>query len=129
MIDVHALLSIPYRAHGRDVAGCDCWGLVRLVRHMLRGQWLPSYADVAPGDHELMACTASEIIGGVGLVECAPTEGAVVSAWRGRLCLHAGIVIVTDGRLAVLDTTRATGPRWQRLPAFARGYSAVHYHD
>jgi cell wall-associated NlpC family hydrolase len=38
-------IGIPYREHGRDTSGCDCWGLVCLVFRELRQVELPSHAD------------------------------------------------------------------------------------
>lgn len=38
-----AFIGIPWRAHGRDRAGCDCWGLARLV-YAARGVALASHA-------------------------------------------------------------------------------------
>ncbi len=41
-------IGIPFRERGRDRAGCDCWGLVRLVLGERFGVAVPSYA----GDYE-----------------------------------------------------------------------------
>lgn len=127
MSTLHDWLAIPYRAHGRDAAGVDCWGMVRMVRAELRGDLLPAYADIPPDDKYGMTGAAHATLG--AMHRCQPRAGAIATAWRGHLCLHVGIVIEADGRLAVLDTTSRTGARWQRLVDFARPYHAVTYHD
>lgn len=38
-------VGIPWRKHGRDASGTDCWGLVRLFHERELGLVLPSYAD------------------------------------------------------------------------------------
>ncbi|HYN37894.1 MAG TPA: NlpC/P60 family protein [Rhodospirillales bacterium] len=40
-----AYVGIPYRDHGADRSGCDCWGLVRLVYAQRANLILPAYAN------------------------------------------------------------------------------------
>jgi len=41
--DFSEYVGIPYRAEGRDRAGCDCWGLLVLVYRERLGIELPSH--------------------------------------------------------------------------------------
>jgi len=43
--NVAPYLAIPWKAHGRDAQGCDCWGLVRHVLHRECGLELPSFTE------------------------------------------------------------------------------------
>lgn len=123
-------LRIPYRDHGRDWVGCDCWGLVRMVRHALRGDLLPSYGAIDPQDKPALTGAAGEVMHGAGFRECsAPQPGAIATVWRGVLCLHVGVVVEVEQRLAVLETGRRHGARWLRLPDFERAYPHVRFYD
>jgi hypothetical protein len=125
-------LSIPYVDYGRDLSGLDCWGLVRLVRQEIRGELLASFGAVMPDNKALLTKIlgpffASQKIDKIPLSDIRP--GSIASVWRGRLCLHFGIVIEVDGRLAVLETNKDTGPRWMRVADFNRTYLNVIYYD
>lgn len=50
-------IGLPFREHGRDSAGLDCWGLVRLVLAEQFGLAVPSYA------HAYTASTREDELG------------------------------------------------------------------
>lgn len=127
-MDVNRLLTIPYIDYGRDVRGCDCWGLVRLVRHQLRGDWLPAFGRVCPDDKRQITQNAATLFAPMR-EQIQPRPGALAAVWRGRLCLHMGIVILVEGVLAVLETNRATGVRWFRIGDYNAMHQRVTYHD
>jgi cell wall-associated NlpC family hydrolase len=125
-------LKIPYIDYGRTLSGCDCWGLVRLVRESIRGDLLPSYGSISPRNKEGLTTAALEVVDSRSFTERQESEvrpGAIATCWRGPLCLHVGIVIEADGRMAVLETGRKIGPRWKWLPDFTALYPTVRYYD
>jgi len=89
-------VGIPYLDRGRTIAGCDCYGLLRLVLAELRGLELPSFSDlyVTAADRHAIACL---IEGGLeqwdrvapGLEK--PFDGVLMR--RGREIRHIGVVV------------------------------------
>jgi cell wall-associated NlpC family hydrolase len=43
MSTLDKFIGIPFVNHGRDLTGCDCWGLARLVWREITGKELPDY--------------------------------------------------------------------------------------
>jgi hypothetical protein len=120
-------LKIPYKAYARGLEGSDCWGLVCIVRKAIRGDDLPPFVEIQ--DKRALTHAAHEMIGrGFKQVDT-PKPGALVAVWRGKLCLHVGIVITIDDRLAIIDSNEKRNVRWQWLPDFERQNIKVTYHD
>ena len=42
-IEIQELIGIPFKIHGRDLKGLDCYGLVKLIEKK-RGNIIPEYA-------------------------------------------------------------------------------------
>lgn len=123
-------LKIPYKPHGRDSAGCDCWGLVRVVREDLRGDKLASYGSIAPDSKHALTVAAYNVAkAGKFASVLVPQPGAIATVWRGLLCVHVGIVVDAEGRMAVLETTQKHGTRWMMLNDFQRAYLDVRFYD
>lgn len=65
MTSLADFVGLPFRDHGRDRNGADCWGGVRLVLRELRGIVLPDYGS---GYHGTMDCDGIGVAIREGLV-------------------------------------------------------------
>jgi cell wall-associated NlpC family hydrolase len=123
--DLLELLRIPYRDHGRDRRGADCWGLVRLARHGLFGlPMLPSHDDVSPLDKGALHLRANGICADLERVED-PQPGDIMAGYLGRTMVHVGICVQADGRLWVLHTRPSSGPRLERIEVMRRAFTRI----
>lgn len=52
---IKGYVGIPFRDHGRDRDGCDCWGLVRLVHLLEERIELPLHAEISARDQLAIA--------------------------------------------------------------------------
>jgi len=119
---VNAYVGLPFRAHGRDQDGVDCWGLVRLVLAERFGCRLPSYAGGYASVED------AEDIGRLIRGEMGPWREVPHGAERAgdvvllRLMnqpMHVGLVLapswmlhVEEGIDSCLDRYRS--PKWHR---------------
>ena len=118
MIDEWA--GIPYRDYGRDAAGADCWGLVRIIRKAVRGDTLDCLLHLDPEDATKKHASYQNLI--ESLVESKPIDGSIVFCFFGSLCIHAGIILTVDGRQCVVDTTSRTGVRITPLQRYKNAH-------
>lgn len=123
-------LKTRYVRYGRGPVDTDCWGLVRMARAELFGKpLLPAFNGICPDDKRSLTEAAITVREEGGFVPVKATEGAIATAWRGRLCTHVGIVVRADGRLWVLETDEGTGPCLTPLSTFESRYNKVIYYD
>lgn len=89
-------LSIPFKEFGRDRAGCDCWGLVRLVYRDAFGIALPDYLGAYSG------CRDSDALGALIPEEARAWEaiprgleqpGDVIVLRMNGVPMHTGVVV------------------------------------
>ncbi|MFG1247609.1 NlpC/P60 family protein [Xanthobacter flavus] len=116
-------VGIPFLAGGRDCAGCDCWGLVRLVYSEVLGIDLPTYGEISAGD---LARVTRTIRDDSAVAPWLPIEGEArafdVLVMAGRP-LHVGVMI--DARhvlhveaataAVIVPAARSPHVRWRRL--------------
>lgn len=127
MIDHY--LSTTYQRYGRGPDVFDCWGLVRDARVTIFGKpLLASYGEIGGDDARGMTEAVNATIAS-DLVPVKKSIGVMAMGWRGRLCVHVGIVVEVDGRLWVLETDVSTGPVLSRISDFESRYLKVTYHD
>ena len=124
---INGWLAIPYVAYGRGLEGSDCWGLVCIVREAVRGDRLPAFADIH--DKRALTHAAHDMIAQGWREVSKPKVGTLVAVWRGALCMHIGIVIEIDGRMAVIDSDEKRGVAWKWLTDYLRQHAKVTLHD
>jgi cell wall-associated NlpC family hydrolase len=101
-------IGLPWADRGRTRAGCDCWGLVRLVYQEVAGIDLPSFdeAYVTAEEQSVVAAVIADVRqGGRGaspwLEVAGPAESLDLLLFRcGRHESHVGVVV--DPRRALM---------------------------
>lgn len=110
-IDPRPYVGIHWQPLGRTRAGCDCWGLVRLVLAEQLGVALPSCDGYDHADRYTMVAAAQAGATTYGrLVTSRPPRAGDV--WMCRMpdgTPHAGVVVDGGATPSVLHSTRAAG--------------------
>jgi cell wall-associated NlpC family hydrolase len=128
-----AYVGAPYRLHGRDEAGWDCWGLVAALRGRIFGRPTPSWSELyGPEDGASAAALAEKVerlIRGhmAGWTPCAPRAGAVALLTVFGREAHVGLMLGPLDFIHVLAgsataISRLNEPRWRTR--FAGAYDA-----
>lgn len=90
---------------------------------------LPEYGGIAPEDKTELTQACKDVAEDGGFIQCEAKVGAIATAWRGRLCVHVGILVKADGRLWVLETDEKKGPCLTMPGKFESRYTKVIYYD
>lgn len=114
-------LGIPFCDLGRDISGCDCWGLVHLVYASELQIDLPSYRHAYNSTDE-----RAEIEGLIGTAAASsvwhaqsdPEAYDVILFRRGQLTAHIGIIVRPYWMLHMAETGARVEcygmPSWQQ---------------
>jgi cell wall-associated NlpC family hydrolase len=102
-----AYVGLPFVDGGRNRAGVDCWGLVRLVLAEQAGVDVPTYGEISAHDLARVTGTIRAAIAGDQTWRQVEHPGVFdVAVMRGNP-LHVGIMIDTRRVLHVESTTAA----------------------
>ncbi len=121
-------MAIPFLSGGRDRAGCDCYGLVRLVLRERFGVEVPSYAGEYPDalEYAEVAALISRCLLALPVAEdglwceiANPVPGAVILLRIAGEPWHVGVIVAERWFLHVRPGTdscleRYDSIRWRR---------------
>jgi len=87
-------IGIPFKDHGRDFDGCDCWGLVRLIYQNEYGIFLPRYDTAYTTTKDRISVSNFALREAQNWIEVSDKkEGDVILFRVLGLPLHVGLVI------------------------------------
>lgn len=99
MNDIDDLLGIPFKLHGRDISGYDCYGLVIEVERRLGHKMVDLYTIYESGNNEkALDENVRNIIYGCKLVKATePKFGDILFFYdsKYRIC-HIGVLLEKD---------------------------------
>ncbi|MNJ16339.1 hypothetical protein D3C77_106000 [compost metagenome] len=123
------LFNATYQNGGRGPLNFDCWGLVREVRYRVCGKaLLPEWGAV--GFSKLRENTLAYTRKSPEMRRCtAPEPGAIAAAFRGRLCVHVGVVLSVDGQLSILEINPGQRAKLVDPRRFAAAFDEVRYYN
>ena len=118
--DLTQYLGIPFRDHGRDRDGCDCWGLVRLVYSEQLGIELPDLGDgysdaYARGEVNSTVNGATDENWNVDVTDEPRRPFDVLTFTRGGIETHVGLWIEDGVMLHIVDGTCAAFERYDTV--------------
>ena len=130
-VSANDFLDVPYVDGGRDMSGLDCFGQLRLARHLLFDKpLLESFGHITNNGCEDHYEPMTEVYHQLkaGYEQCEPRPGAIACCFRHGLLLHVGLVVEDNGLLKVLHTN-AAGPHLMKIKTFDRLSTDVRFFD
>lgn len=125
-------IAVPFKTHGRDRAGCDCWGLVRLVYAEQYGISLPDHAEAYRTADSRSTQDIGAVIDAESAAHWRPVDKAqardgdvIILRTKGHP-LHVGLVVGRGQMLHVLSGANSVveffdGIKWKhRIIGFFR---------
>ncbi|WP_119140740.1 hypothetical protein [Pseudomonas reidholzensis] len=123
---IEKFMRAPYREGARGPIAFDCWGLCIAVRNQLFGlPLMPTFGSV--GKDRIRENTSAYHDLRQGMEVCQPEPAAIAAVFRGELCLHVGVVVLSEGRLKVIDTNPG-GACLRTIGEFEAAYPRVVYY-
>lgn len=92
MVDIEDLIGIPFKVHGRDRKGLDCYGCLIEFEKKFGRRMKDVNVEYSKDDYEeLLNSTAEDFIRSMGLVKTdTPKEGDVVLFFENGKAIHLG---------------------------------------
>lgn len=124
---VNKYLSCTYEDGARGPERYDCWGLVRVARHVDMGKRLLSeYGSLRNKDpREFTRAYEKE---SAVMDPCEPEPGAIAAVMIGRICTHVGLVVDSADGLRILEINPVRGARYLTMHRWLRDHQTVTFH-
>jgi probable lipoprotein NlpC len=109
-------IGIPWVDKGREMSGCDCYGLLRLVKGKESGVWIPSYAEeyvTAKDLEEISALIRGKIRRDweqIDAKEAQPLDALMIT--QSGEPYHPGVVVKPPYFLNIFAGTACAAARW-----------------
>lgn len=131
-LDVAEYIGLPFRTHGRDRGGCDCWGLVRIVYRERLGVELPdlgeTYGDALTDCAAIADLIARERPMWHPIERGQELPGDLVTLRLKRVECHVGVVVSRPLMLhSEADKIAACCERYD-VPLYARRVTGFYRH-